>query len=276
MAELARDTDYQELINLAVKRNQPALAAYYERLRNKKIAAGYGGNEGFTYTYQSAYTTDENGKPSGAWAAGVPDETIFLDTDKKMDPNKDYQDIINKALKANQPAVAAYYERMRNQKIAAGFGGGEKATYKYQKSGNSGGVGTSYGSDPTDSDDIIDESVELAKKEFLKQQLELKKKAFEEKYNKVLEENGKIKNAAAGQSALANQGFNEQAAASGLSSGAFQQKNDASGRVLQSYMDTQDKVAGDTIIDLKKQYDDEVNELNIKYAPKIRINRTKA
>ncbi len=193
MADSGRDTDYQDLINKALATKQPALAAHYERLRNKKIAEGYGGNEELTYNYQSAYTADSEGKPTGAWASGVPDE------------------------------MGAY-----------------NTASKYS---------------------VSDDTYEKEKKEFLRQQTEAKRKAFEEKYASVIKENQAKKNAAAGQSAQSAQGFYENAAASGLNSGAISQHKDASGRVLQNYMDTQDKSAQDQLAALKKSYDEEVAAL---------------
>lgn len=219
--------DYQAIIDQSVASGDYESAAQAEMLRNAKIA-GEARSEKQTFNYYK----------DGANAVSSSGESY--------DPNTDYQAVINESVAKGDMAAAADAERKRNAKIRA-EGLTYEESYKYQSGSSS----------PTD-------PYEKQKELFLKEQLEKKRKALEEKYKSVLAETAKNKNASAGKLAQSAQGFYESAAASGLNSGAMSQQKDASGRVLKDYIDTQDKSAQDKLTALKKSYDEEVAALKKK------------
>lgn len=124
-----RETDYQKLIEDAVKAGDYTRAAIYEAQRNEKIA-GEGAPYQPTYQYASylpggtgAAQTSGQGGQGAATGAALP--TAF-----GYDPNTDYQALIQQAASAGDYARAAIYEAQRNEKIA-GTGAAYEPTYNY-------------------------------------------------------------------------------------------------------------------------------------------------
>lgn len=176
----------------------------------------------------SAYVT--TGQPSASGSAYKPNtnNTVSapaMNTGSGVDTNTDYQALINQAKSAGNLYAAAYYENLRNQKIASpGYTGNQTQTNLYQA--------------------LMPQNLDSYVKQMYQAQTDSKLAALQSAYEQnraTLEAQGAQiaptyraqKNEAAGNAAVAQRSFNEVAAANGLNSGTSGQANLASGIALQ-------------------------------------------
>ena len=134
------NTDYQSLINQAVKDNDYRLAAQLEQQRNAKINAT-GSNYGTTNLY-SQYLSDGYAGRSGTLLS--------------YNPDSDYQSLINDAVSRGDYTSAAVLEQQRNSKIIgeglgatqtnlyAAYLGGGRDSGAYSGGGSAGGGSRNY------------------------------------------------------------------------------------------------------------------------------------